>query len=134
MDQQAKAIIGQAFGATRQTYGTALWLDVSPRQYPVLIIECLGLKMQYDALILGLPLPWKLIGVFENNNQGSIIILFSFWSLGLKRLEPRWWRRIMGCRRCRRPIVGSYEWGAGESLESVRAYCTILSWHEVGMN
>ena len=61
MDQQAKAIIGQAFGATRQTYGTALWLDVSPRQYPVLIIECLGLKMQYDALILGLPLPWKLM-------------------------------------------------------------------------
>ena len=61
MDQQAKAIIGQAFGATRQTYGTALWLDVSPRQYPVLIIECIGLKMQYDALILGLPLPWKVV-------------------------------------------------------------------------
>ena len=41
---------------------------------------------------------------------------------------------FMGCRRCRRPIVGSYEWGAGESLEILRAYCPTLSWHEVGMN
>ena len=61
IDQQAKAIIRQAFVATRQTYGAALWLDASPRQYPVLIIECLGLKMQYDALILGLLSPWKLL-------------------------------------------------------------------------
>ena len=42
--------------------------------------------------------------------------------------------KFMGCRRCRRPIVGSYERGAGESLEIVRAYCPTLSWHEVGMN
>ena len=41
---------------------------------------------------------------------------------------------FMGCRRCRRPVVGSYEWGAGESWEIVRAYCPTLSWHEVGMN
>ena len=46
----------------------------------------------------------------------------------------RWRGGFMGCRRCRRPIVGSYEWGAEESLEIVRAYCPTLSWHEVGMN
>ena len=47
------------------------------------------------------------------------------------------WRQrggFMGCRRCRRPIVGWYEWGAAESWEIVRAYCTTLSWHEVGMH
>ena len=54
MDQQGKAIIGQAFVATRQTYGAALWLEASARQYPVLIIECLWLNMKYDAFIMGL--------------------------------------------------------------------------------
>ena len=39
---------------------------------------------------------------------------------------------LMGSRRCRRPIVRWYEWGAGESWEILHAYCTTLSWHEVG--
>ena len=38
-----------------------------------------------------------------------------------------------GCRRCRRSIVGWYEWGAGESWDIVLTYSMILSCHEAGL-
>ena len=62
----------------------------------------------------------------------------SFAEALLHEVEPgfntpmrRWRGGFMGCRR---PIVGWYEWGVGESWEIVRAYCLTLRCHEVGMN